>query len=301
MNQRLIKTLRVFNESARTGSMSQAARQLNMTVSAVSQHLQKLEEELGLSLFIRNTRSMTLTEAGQLYFESTSAMIEQAEQLQSRLALLKQQPQGVLRLVAPAGFGGGLLSPPLKRLVDEFGDMGVDLTLTDEPRDLIKHGADLALLVGPLSDSQMIARQIAEWSMCLCVAKHHPLAQTAIQHPQELEHTCYISHIRETKQVSRLSHSTEGHHELKQRRLTVNNMQALIQLVKDGVGFAILPRPEVAGELASGELVELLPDWKLPNYKVYAVTPQRSFIPAKTQTAIDLIKEHFATIEDEPN
>ena len=293
MNQRLLRSIMVFNQTVRTGSMSQAARELNMTVSAVSQQLHKLEEEIGLSLFIRNTRSMTLTEAGELYYQTTQRIAEEAELMQSKLALLKQQPQGVIKLIAPAGFGGGLLSAPLKQLMEEFPEMGVHLTLTDEPCNLVRHGADLGLCIGPLNDSQMIARQLAEWSMCLCVAASHPLATANPQHPSALATHCYASHIREQNFVSTLTHPEQPAFALQQRRLMVNNMQSLIQLVKDGVGFGLLPTIEVEDELARGELVALLPEWQIPSYTVHAVTPQRDFIPAKTQTAIELLKQHF--------
>lgn len=296
MNQRLLRSLRVFNETARTGSMSQAARELNMTVSAVSQQLQKLEEEIGLALFIRNTRSMTLTEAGELYYQTTRKIADEAELMQSRLALLKQQPQGVIKLVAPAGFGGGLLSAPLKQLMTEFPQMGVHLTLTDEPCNLVRQGADLGLCIGPLPDSQMVARQLVQWQMCVCAARAHPLAQTRPTHPSALYSHDYISHIREQNSISQLSHASGEVVALKQRRLMVNNMQSLIQMVKDNVGFGLVPRIEIERELAEGSLVELFSDWQVPDYTVHAVTPQRDFIPAKTQTAIDLIKAHFDSL-----
>ncbi|TDP38296.1 LysR family transcriptional regulator [Idiomarina aquatica] len=296
MNQRLLKAVRVFNQTACTGSMSQAARELNMTVSAVSQQLQKLEEEIGLSLFVRNTRSMSLTEAGELYYQTTRKIADEAELMQSKLAMLKQQPQGVIKLVAPAGFGGGLLSGPLKQLMSEFPDMGVHLTLTDEPCNLVRQGADLGLCIGPLSDSQMVARQLAEWQMCLCVSRQHPLADSPPKHPSQLHAQDYISHIREQNTISQLSHPGGELFELKQRRLMVNNMQSLIQMIKDNVGFGLVPKIEVEQALADGELVELLTDWTVPNYTVHAVTPQRDFIPAKTQTAIKLLKAHFNAI-----
>lgn len=297
MNQRLVKSLQLFNETARSGSMSEAARRLNMTVSAVSQQLHKLEEEIGLALFVRNTRSMSLTEAGELYYEATQAMSKQAEQMQSRLAVLKQQPQGVLKLVAPAGFGGGLLSEPLTSLMEKFPEMGVDLKLTDEPLSLIQHGADLGLCIGPMADSQMIARHLADWSMTLCVAHNHPLAGISKDNLQELEKYCYISHIREQNEVTSLTGPGDQQLHLSQRRVIVNNMQSLIQLVKDGMGYGLLPKPEIQTELDNGQLIELSDGWQLPRYSVYAVTPHRDFVPAKTQTAIDLIKHHFASIE----
>jgi DNA-binding transcriptional LysR family regulator len=132
--------------------------------------------------------------------------------------------------------------------------------------------------------------------MCLCVSRQHPLADSPPKHPSQLHAHDYISHIREQNMISQLSHPGGELFELKQRRLMVNNMQSLIQMIKDNVGFGLVPKIEVEQALADGELVELLTDWTVPNYTVHAVTPQRDFIPAKTQTAIKLLKAHFNAI-----
>ena len=149
-----------------------------MTTSAVSQHIKQLEQEIGLSLFNRSPRELTLTEAGHLYYQSCLKMLALADQASTQLQNLQNKPSGELKLVAPVGFGGGLLSEPLDRLINEFDDLRIQLILTDEPIDMIKCGADLAIAIGPLTDSNLVARKLATWPLNYVPIKTMQLANS---------------------------------------------------------------------------------------------------------------------------
>ena len=110
MNTKLLRSLQVFVAVTDSGSMSVAARELHMTVSAISQQLRKLEHDIGLSLFNRNTRSLSLTEAGRIYYETSKQMLQTAELAQQKIESLQDDPTGKINIIAPEGFGGGLLS-----------------------------------------------------------------------------------------------------------------------------------------------------------------------------------------------
>ncbi|WP_286823512.1 LysR family transcriptional regulator, partial [Idiomarina sp. UBA1919] len=150
MNPKMIRSLKAFTRTVELNSMSAAANELHMTVSAISQQLQRLENDNGISLFHRNTRSLSLTEAGQVFYQSCLDMLAIAAKNQERWDQLTNQPQGQIKIIAPVGFGGGLLSEPLKQLQDEFTNVSFQLHMTDEPIDLITAGADLAIRIGPL-------------------------------------------------------------------------------------------------------------------------------------------------------
>lgn len=117
MNTKLLRPLKVFVEVADTNNMSLAAQNLHMTVSAISQQLRKLELELGVSLFNRNTRHISLTEAGEIYYKSSIELITVAERTQQKIEQLQETPSGKLKIIAPEGFGGGLLSNPRRSWV----------------------------------------------------------------------------------------------------------------------------------------------------------------------------------------
>lgn len=300
MNNKLTKALRVLAKTVETGSMSQAALQLNMTASAVSQQISKLEQDAGLSLFNRSTRKQTLTEAGQIYYSSAKQLLATAEEAQRQLERLQHTPSGQLKLIAPIGFGGGLLSHPIKQLIEEFGEINIDLTLTDDPVDVIASGTDLAICIGPLTSSNLIARHLARWNLVMCVSHKHVLAGAVINHPDQLRDFTYVGHTSVSRRYNELSHAASGQSfELEPPRVRVNNMQAVIQLTLDGFGYGLLPEPEVREHLKRGRLINLLPEWQMGSYDVYAVTPQRNSIAAKTQAAIANLRQWFDNVSKE--
>lgn len=297
MNSKLVKTLRVFSRTVETGNMSSAATELAMTTSAVSQHIKHLEQEVGLSLFNRSPRELTLTEAGHVYYQSCLKMLTLAEHACSQLQNLQRNPSGELKLVAPVGFGSGLLSEPLKQLIHQFDDLRIQLVLTDEPVDMIKSGADLAIAIGPLTDSNLVARKLATWPLKLCAHKDHPLSK--LQHAtwNDLECHARVAHI--SADSNAFNALTLDSKPLPKAKIIVNNMQGLTKLVCDGVGYGVLPEPEVRSLLKSKELIEIAPEWSLPDYTVFAVTPARDSLAAKTKTAIETLKQCFNLVTND--
>jgi len=294
MNMKILRSLQVFTVVADSGSMSIAARELHMTVSAISQQLRKLENELGLSLFNRNTRNLSLTEAGRIYYETSKSMLQTATKAQLQIENLHDAPAGKVKIVAPEGFGGGLLSEPLKKLCDEFPQITISLTVTDEPTDIIASSADLVLSFYPVSDTNFSSLKLATWRRILCVSADHPLAKKTPDHPEQLKAHSYISH-RHVEDYS-LTHKVHESIVLDAPRLDVNSMQTMIQLTHDGVGYAVLPEPEVRHLLRSGTMKQLFSEWHLPDYTVFAVTPKHDLIPAKISAAVKCLQDLFAQI-----
>ena len=300
MNRNMVKGMIVFAAIAEKGSMSAAATQLNLSSSAVSQQVAKLEMDMGISLFHRNTRHLTLTEAGTLFYENCIKIIKIVESAEHQLHSLKGTPSGELKIAAPVGFGGGLLSQPLAHLLAAHPQISLNLQLQDGPIDIVNEGIDLAICIGPLSDSNLIARPLADWRMLLCVAPNYIPQHQSLQHPDELQGFNRISHSYAKPEF--LTHSqTQERIELPAQRINVNNMQTLIQLTLDGLGYAVLPEPEVHQYLASGQLVTLLPDWSLRTYSVYSVTSARDKQPAKVKEAIAALSQYFSQMDFSPN
>ncbi len=294
MNVKLLRSLQVFVKVADTGNMSVAAKSLHMTVSAISQQLRKLEQDIGLSLFNRNTRNLSLTEAGGIYYRTSIELLNTAERAHREIEQLQLVPTGELKIIAPEGFGGGLLSQPLQTLTRDFPKISISLTVTDEPTDIIASGTDLLICFAPMSDSNYTTWHLATWDRLLCVAKDHPLANAELNSPEDLDPHCHIVHRHIEDYVVRGPDKREL--PLPKTRLDVNSMQTMIQLTKDGIGYAVLPEPEIRHCLEDGSLVQILPEWELPNYNVYAVTPKHESVPAKIQTAIGCLQDWFSTI-----
>ena len=293
MNMKLFRSLQVFVSVADSGSMSVTARNLSMTVSAISQQLRKLEQDIGLSLFNRNTRSLSLTEAGRIYYQTSKNLLAEAKSAQRRIEHLQLSPTGKLNVVAPEGFGGGLLSKPLHKLTADFPKLSLSLTLTDEPLNIIDSGADVVLGFTPMSDNHFVSLHLATWQRILCVSPNHPLAHDRPDSPAALAEHCHIAH---NKIDDYIMVSPDGEQQpLNTSRIGVNSMQTMIQLTQDGVGYAVLPEPEVRHVIERGDMVQLLPDWELPDYTVYAITPRHNETPVKICSAIECLKDWFAT------
>ncbi|MCU7964880.1 MULTISPECIES: LysR family transcriptional regulator [unclassified Shewanella] len=293
MNKNMIKGMIVFATIAEKGSMSAAAQQLNLSSSAVSQQVTKLEMDMGISLFHRNTRNLTLTEAGSLFYENCRKVIAIVESTEQKLNNLKGIPSGELKIAAPIGFGGGLLSEPFNYLLAAHPQISLNLLLQDGPIDIVNDGIDLAICIGPLSDSNLIARHLADWRMLLCASPHYLPMHKNLSHPTELAELNRIYHTYAKGDILTHAFSQECF-ELTSQRISVNNMQALIQLTLDGLGFAALPEPEVHKYLESGQLVTLLPEWSLNTYSVYSVTSARDKQPAKVKEALNALSQYFS-------
>ncbi len=293
MNVKLLRSLQVFVKVADTGNMSTAAKSLHMTVSAISQQLRKLEQDIGMSLFNRNTRNMNLTEAGRIYYRTSQELLATAAQAHREIEQLQQVPTGELKIIAPEGFGGGLLSQPLHMLSRDFPKLSISLTLTDEPTDMIASGGDLLLCFAPMPDSNFTNWHLATWDRILCVAGDHPLAKSDLTSPDELAAHCHIVHRHLEQYVA--EHHDGRTYPLPTSPLDVNSMQTLIQLTKDGIGYAVLPEPEVRHCLREGTLKRILPDWQLPDYSVYAVAPRHDAVPPKIEAARACLQNWFST------
>lgn len=282
MNPKMIRSLKAFTRTVELNSMSAAAHELHMTVSAISQQLQRLEKDNGIALFHRNTRSLSLTEAGRVFYQSCLDMLSIAAKNQEKWDQLTNLPQGEIKIIAPVGFGGGLLSEPLKQLQQEFVNVRFQLHMTDEPVDLITSGADLAIRIGPLADSSLYARHLVNWRMIPCIAASHPAAQRQIENFQDLPTDCFIGHMSNSPEL-----------DLPTPKILLNNMQTVVQLTLDGVGYALLPEPEIKHHIESGHLQRLLPDWEGSPYSVYAVLPIKDNVPAKTERTVDVLSHFF--------
>lgn len=302
-----IKAMRIYAKTVELGSMSRAAITLGISTSGVSQQIRRLEQELEVSLLHRNTRKLSLTEAGDTFYHHCIGVLQAMTEAERELDLYKQQPQGALRLFAPVGFAGsGILSKPLHQLLGDYPQLKLDLIVADEHIDMVGQRIDIALRVanGDLPDSSLIARHVGSWEMGLYVAPLY-LAQRGLERSHAQSSQIFINAATMTH--TRLLHSNEHHDlvtemvsELESKlegQLRVNNMQTLTQLCLDGLGIAMLPEPEVRSQLQRGELVHVMTDIDVPTLDIYAVTTHKAPHPAKISAALAAIEAAFKTIQ----
>lgn len=290
-----LKRMAVFAMVVDQGSMVGAAQKLGMTASAVSQQIRKLEQITQVSLLHRTTRKLTLTEAGAQFYRSCAQVVELSRQAEQRLAELRDAPVGELRIAAPVGFSGRPITDALVPLLQAHSGLSLKLFFHDEWIDLLDHRIDLAIRVGHLEDSSLVARHIGDGAMVICAAPAYLARIPPVSHPDHLaELDWLVLHNDRMPTVLQL-HGPGGEvHKLKvEGRISANNLLALRNFTLAGMGVSLQPIAEIRDELTSGRLLRLLPEWQAPSIGIYIVTPRRDAQPAKVRYAIEALRQNL--------
>lgn len=290
-----LKRMAIFAEVVAKGSLTAAARQLGMTPSAVSQHLRQLEASLGLALLHRSTRRLTLTEAGERYHAGCAAMVAAARSAEQALVRLRDEPEGELRLTAPVGFGS-LLAAALAPLRGH-PKLTLHLLLDDALVDLIEERVDIALRVGMLADSSLVARKLGSMTRQLCASPAYLAERGWPAHPQDLLQHDWLASRPQTAGVEMLDLTgPEGERQTLrlEPRVQASQVSALHALYLAGWGIGMAVSEDDRTALADGRLLPILPGWRMTDLPVYAVTPRRGDQPAKVRHTLDLLVAFFA-------
>lgn len=286
-----LKRMALFARVVELGSMSAAARELGMTASAISQHIRQLEQDTGIALLHRSTRKLTTTEAGQAYYEDCAVMLHAAHAAERRLGDLRDEPRGELRIAIPVGFSAQLAAA-LAPLLRAHPQLSLRVFAEDRQVDLIGERIDLAIRVGSLGDSTLIARRLAEWRHLLVATPGYVAERGLPQSPEDLVgHSVLILSVLNRPEFIELHRAGESHRVRVSGPVVGNSSEALRQMMLQGLGITRLPAPDAAPLIADGRAVAVLPDWSMAPLGVYALTVQRQSQPAKVRLAIAAIRD----------
>ena len=292
-----LNRMAVFATVVEKGSMSAAARQLGMTASAVSQHIRQLETQSGVPLLHRTTRKLSLSEAGQRFYAQCAVMVQAARQARAELDAERDEPVGELRIAAVLGLAAPL-GRALAPLLHAYPQLRLQLILDDSHTDLVAERIDLAVRLGALPDSSWVARPLGSLPWWICAAPSLLAHTAAPQTPQQLQALPWIARNTGkgvTTEIS-LQRGTDAAHLHTTPRIICNQQQALQQLCTEGLGLAKLAAMDVADQVASGQLVRVLPDWDCGSLPIWALTPQRDALPARVRMALAALQAHFAPL-----
>ncbi|MDH3473352.1 MAG: LysR family transcriptional regulator [Rhodospirillales bacterium] len=298
-----LDAMALFARVVETGSFTGAAAQLGLSKSSASKQVGRLEARLGARLLNRTTRRLALTEAGQAFFEGCQRVVAEAAAAEQAVTQLAAAPRGVLRVNAPMSFGVLHVAPALPALLAACPELALDLTLNDRRVDLIEEGYDMAIRIGALGDSSLIARRLAPSHRVLCAAPSYLDQHGRPQAPEDLaKHDCLVYSYQSLGREWRLASSgggpgggPDGERRVKiAGRLAVNNGDALLSAAVGGFGINFLPS-FIAGEaLRSGRLERLLPGWRDAEQSgVYAVYPAGRNLAPKVRVFIDFLAARF--------
>jgi len=292
-----LRRMAVFATVVEQRSMSGAARLLAMSTSAVSQQVRQLERDNGVTLLHRSTRKLTLTAAGEQFYEGCASMVAAARRAQQQLAHSREAPSGELRLSAPVGFARHI-APSLGQVLAEHSALTLTLLVDDARIDLIESRIDLAIRFGNLPDSNWVARRLCAFELMLCVSAAWIAANGTPTRPEDLHSQQWLAFARQGHGLSigLTGPNRESRSFRVEARIRSNNQLSLQQMCVAGLGIALLARVDVADDLEAGRLVPVLPDWRLQPLDVWAVTPQRDAQPAKVRVAIDALEKYLAAV-----
>ena len=292
-----LTSLEVFVRVHQEGSISAAARALHMSQTMATKHLAGLEARLGAQLMHRSTRRITLTEAGRRYLESAERILADLEESESQVTRDHLKVQGLLRINAPVSFGIRSLAPALADFSARYPDVTIDLGLNDRYVDLVEEGWDLAIRIGNLPSSALIARRLAPCETILCASPRY-LEENG--HPRTVAgletHNCLGYTLSRSIGVDTWAFGRTG--KVKTRikgTLRANNGDALLAAAAAGLGIIIVPRFLAAEALATGRVVEVTLDEPSPELGgIYAVYPAERRPPAKVRAFIDFMAARMA-------
>jgi len=291
-----VTSMQVFARVAALGSFSAAARALGLSQTMVTKHVAALEERLGIKLLHRSTRRLVLTEGGRHYLAAVERILAEIEEAEASAGLDRIEPRGTLRLNVPVTFGFREIAPALADFSRLYPALRVDLGLADRYVELIEEGWDLAIRVGRLKDSSLVARRLAPCRLMICGAPSYLDRHGVPQSVEDLaRHNCLGYTLSSTISADRWVFGTDGDVVVPVKgNLRANNGDALLAAALAGQGLIYQPTFLVGDGLRSGALVRVLPD--LPTYElsVHAVLPSGRQAPAKVRAVVAFLAERFA-------
>ncbi|MBU2985602.1 LysR family transcriptional regulator [Saccharophagus degradans] len=294
-----LRRMALFAMVVRHGSFSAASRAMDLATSALSSAVSQLEKELEVRLLNRTTRSLSLTESGQLYYEKCVEMLATAELAEELVIGGAGEIAGRLRIAAASDTAQKIVLPALAPLARKYPKLLLDILVDDQVVDMTTQAIDLSIRSGWLRDSSLVARKLNDLHEVL-VASPGYLERFGIPlSPDDLHQHRLVGFARFTEPATLTLKNIDGHSTqivLSLGAMT-NNVSMLRDFALQGFGLARLPSYMVLRELEQGQLVLLLPSWELPGAGIYAVTLKRTLQPPKVSAAIAAINEYIAAIQ----
>jgi DNA-binding transcriptional LysR family regulator len=291
-----ISSMVSFVKVVEHAGFTSAARQLNLATSVVTTHVKSLEERLGARLLNRTTRNVSLTEAGQAYYERCVQILSEIEDAEDAIQVLQSRPRGVLRLNTSPGIPI-LISPFIDEYTALYPDVTIHLTATSRMLDLVEQGFDLAIWYATIPDPSLIVRRLASYRAVICASPEYLAKHGEPKHPSELSnHSCLIfydaTYSKDGKEW--IFTGPDGDFPVRvSGALETNSPDALKLAALRGQGLLFAPTPMMVGELRSGALVPVLSEFLPHQFAIEALYPNREHLPAKVRTFIDLIAKNL--------
>ena len=285
-----LKRMAIFAHVVEAGSFSGAARRLGIAKSAVSKHISLLEKNIGARLLNRTTRSLSLTDVGEAYFQACARLLEVAEDAKQCTSALQDVPRGTLKISCPASFGIEHIAPLLNSFLEEHPELKAELLLDDSIVDMTEAGIDVAIRVGWLPDSSLRARKLKDSPRLLCASPNYIERMGLPETPDDLaQHEWVIFTLLPTPHHYTFTRNQKSKEVQVKGRVKTNSGNAVRTLLLEGAGISALSDFLVAKDLRKGKLIHLLPDYHIADAGIYAVYQSQRLQQAKVRNFIDYL------------
>lgn len=288
-----------FNESAvfvkvvQAGSFSEAARQIGLPTSTVSTRVSRLEKRLGITLLQRTTRRLSLTEAGKVYYHHASQGLSYLLEAEAAVDEARKQPQGRLKVTAPADLGDNLLANLILRTQQEFPELEIELLLTDRYIDLVAEGIDVAIRTGDLRDSTLVAKSLGSIRWQLFASRDYLKEAGLLEMPQDIQNHHCLQFTPMGRDAWVLENGVSQIAIPLKARTIVNSISVVKAMVENGQGIALLPSYVSRESLINGGLLRVLPSWQAKSNPVHLVYPKQRFMSPKLRAFLDLAQDEL--------
>jgi len=285
----------IFVKVVELSSFTAAAEALESSQPVVSKAVTRLEEKLGARLLNRTTRRLSLTEAGSELYRRSVRALQEIENAELEVARFQTEPRGTLRVAAPMSFSILHLGPVIQTFLERFPGVTVELNMDDRQVDLVEEGYDVAIRIGRLQDSNLVARKITPCRQVMCASPAYLAKHGTPERPEDLlEHNCIVYSFLATPREWRLldaqgeTHAVPVNGTLHSNNGLVNRAAAI-----EGAGIVLLPTFYIGDEVRSGALKPVLCNFKPQDLSVYAVYPERRNLTPKVRAFVDFLAATF--------
>lgn len=287
--------LEFFSTLAKGGSLSAAAREFDVTPSAVSKWLSQLEQRLGVRLINRTTRRISLTSEGEFFLAEGRRILAEINDLEQTIASTRAAPKGLLKVNATLGFGRSYIAPALSKFARQYPDLEVQLLLTDRPMNLAEESIDVGIRFGEPPDARVVARKIARNRRRIFAAPAYLKKHGRPQSPNDLaHHNCLILRQDDTAYgLWRFSKGRESQTVKVRGGMSSNDGEVVLNWAIDGHGILMRAEWDAARYLRSGRLEVVLDEFELPSADIYAIYSHKQNLAAKIRVFVDFLIKHF--------
>ena len=292
-----LNSMAVFARVVEAQGFSSAARRLGLSKSAVSKHIAQLEDRIGARLLHRTTRRLRLTDVGAAFYERCARILAEAEEAELAVSHMSTAPRGTLRVSAPVSFGGRFLAKPMAEFARAYPELRVELVANDRVVDLVDEGYDVAIRIGRLADSSLIAKRLCPMPGYIVASPAYLAEHGTPEVPADLtKHNCALYSLATAGDVYPFRDGEREGVVKIDGTIRANNGDVLMECVRQGVCLAFMPAFLCGCDLREGRLVEVLKDYRSASGAVHAVYPHNRHLSAKVRVFVDFLVDQFTDV-----